>query len=278
MQVLNRNSEKKTYGPISTDKQHFKEDDMAERKAALVTGGGTGIGKACALSFLKRGYRVSIVGRRREKIEEAASEFKREFGEDSVVAIAADVSKQEDVKEIFDTIEETFGRIDAVINNAGVAPSRPFLETSYEDYDRAIRINQYGTFMCMQQGARMMVSKGIAGVIINMGSIYGKVASGNIIGYNASKGAVEMMTKAAALELAPYNIRVVAIAPGVIDTPMLDIDKERGTFEELYSKGMRKKPLDPSAIGEVAAFLASPEADGINAVTIPVDDGFLEFK
>lgn len=251
---------------------------MTERKIALVTGGGTGIGKACALSFLQRDYAVAIAGRRKEKIDEAAMEFVKEFGEDRVLSLAADVSKQEDVEKIFSAIEERYGRIDVVVNNAGVAPSHPFLETSYEEYDRAVKINQYGTFMCMQKGAQMMRQKGIKGVIINMGSIYGKVASGNIIGYNASKGAVEMMTKAAAFELAPYNIRVVSIAPGVIDTPMLDIDKQRGTFEELYSKGMRKKPLPPSAIGEVAAFLASDMADGINGITIPVDDGFLAFK
>lgn len=249
-----------------------------ERKVALVTGGGTGIGKACAYCFLESGYAVAIVGRRKDKIDEAAKELASEFGEDAVLSLAADVSKREDVKGIFDAIEAKYGRVDAVVNNAGVAPSHPFLETSYEEYDRAIQINQYGTFMCMQRGAQMMVDKGISGVIINMASIYGKVASGNIIGYNASKGAVEMMTKAAAYELAPYNIRVVAIAPGVIDTPMLDIDKQRGTFEELYSKGMRKKPLQPSAIGEVAVFLASDAADGINAVTLPVDDGFLGYK
>lgn len=251
---------------------------MTERKVTLVTGGGTGIGKACAYSFLKSGYAVAIVGRRKEKLTEAVEEFVAEFGEDAVLAIGADVSKQEDVAMIFDEIEAKYGRIDVVINNAGVAPSHPFLETSYEEYDRAIKINQYGTFMCMQKGAQMMVDKNIEGVIINMGSIYGKVASGNIIGYNASKGAVEMMTKAAAFELAQYNIRVVSIAPGVIDTPMLEIDKQRGTFEELYSKGMRKIPLPPSAIGEVALFLASEAANGINAVTLPVDDGFLGYK
>ena len=251
---------------------------MYDKKVVLVTGAGTGIGKACALRFLEGGYAAVIVGRRKEKIQEAASEFREAFGEGAVLDLCADVSKREDVKAIFDAIEEKYGRLDVVINNAGVAPSHPFLETPYEEYDRAVQINQYGTFMCMQAGARMMTEKKMPGVIINMGSIYGKVASGKIIGYNASKGAVEMMTKAAAYELAPYNIREVAIAPGVIDTPMLDIDKERGTFVELYEKGMRKKPLPPSAIGEVAFFLAQDAADGINAVTIPVDDGFLGFK
>ena len=251
---------------------------MADKKVVLVTGGATGIGKACALSFLEGGYNAVIVGRRKDKVDEAADELAESFDRDSILGLAGDVSSREDVASIFNAIEEKYGRIDVVINNAGVAPSHPFLETSYEEYDKAIKVNQYGTFMCMQTGAKMMVEKGISGVIINMGSIYGKVASGNIIGYNASKGAVEMMTKAAALELAPHNIRVVSIAPGVIDTPMLDIDKERGTFEELYSKGMRKKPLPPSAIGNAALFLASEAADGINAVTIPVDDGFLGYK
>ena len=251
---------------------------MADKKVVLVTGGATGIGKACALSFLEGGYNAVIVGRRKDKVDQAVDELAESFGRDSILGLAGDVSSREDVASIFNAIEEKYGRIDVVINNAGVAPSHPFLETSYEEYDKAIKVNQYGTFMCMQTGAKMMVEKGISGVIINMGSIYGKVASGNIIGYNASKGAVEMMTKAAALELAPHNIRVVSIAPGVIDTPMLDIDKERGTFEELYSKGMRKKPLPPSAIGNAALFLASEAADGINAVTIPVDDGFLGYK
>ncbi len=253
-------------------------NSKTDKKVVLVTGGGTGIGKACAESFLKAGYAAVIAGRRNDKIQQAAEELAEDFGAENITAIAADVSSREDVKRIFDTLDEKYGRVDVVINNAGVAPSHPFLETSYEEYDRAVKINQYGTFMCMQKGAQMMVDKGIRGVIINMGSIYGKVASGNIIGYNASKGAVEMMTKAAAFELAQYDIRVVAIAPGVIDTPMLDIDKQRGTFEELYSKGMRKKPLPPSAIGDVALFLASDAADGINAVTIPVDDGFLGYK
>ena len=251
---------------------------MDSRKVALITGGGTGIGKACAFSFLKGGYDVVIVGRRKEKTDEAAAEFAKDFDSERILSLGGDVAKQEDVQAIFNAIEERFGRLDVVVNNAGIAPSHPFLETSYEEYDRAVKGNQYGTFMCMQRGAQMMVDKGIGGVIINMGSIYGRVASGNIVGYNASKGAVEMMTKAAAFELAKYNIRVVGIAPGVIDTPMLDIDKERGTFEELYSKGMRKKPLPPSAIGETALFLASEAADGINAVTIPVDDGFLGYK
>lgn len=248
------------------------------RRVALITGGGTGIGKACARSFLQRNYTVMIVGRRKDKLDETSKEFAEEFGSDRVTSVIADISNREDVEDVFNAIEKKHGRIDVVVNNAGIAPSHPFLDTSYEEYDRAIKVNQYGTFMCMQRGAQIMVDKGIKGVIINMGSIYGKVASENIIGYNASKGAVEMMTKAAALELAPYGIRVVSIAPGVIDTPMLDIDKERGTYEELYSKGMRKKPLPPSAIGEVAAFLASDTADGINGITLPVDDGFLSFK
>ena len=101
-------------------------------KAALVTGGATGIGKACALSFLEGGYAVAIVGRRKEKIEETEKELADIFGNEKVLAIAADVSSREDVEKIFASIDEKYGRIDVVINNAGVAPSHPFLETSYE--------------------------------------------------------------------------------------------------------------------------------------------------
>ena len=109
---------------------------MKDIKAALVTGGATGIGKACALSFLEGGYAVAIVGRRKEKIEETEKELADIFGNEKVLAIAADVSSREDVEKIFASIDEKYGRIDVVINNAGVAPSHPFLETSYEEYDK----------------------------------------------------------------------------------------------------------------------------------------------
>ena len=167
---------------------------MVDRKIALVTGGGTGIGKGCALAFLEAGYGVAIVGRRKEKIDEAAAEFVAEFGEDRVISLGGDVSKVEDVEMIFNAIEEKYGRVDVVINNAGICPSYNILDLPLEEYDRAIKVNQYGTFMCMQKGAQMMVAKGLKGTIINMSSIYGSVANPKTIGYNASKGAVNMMT------------------------------------------------------------------------------------
>lgn len=242
-----------------------------ERKVAVVTGGATGIGKGCVLKFLEHGYRVAATGRRQEKLDE----LMREAGSENLICIQSDVSVQDEVVRVIDRVAAEWGRIDAMVNNAGICTSIPFLDMTAEQYDEVIRTNQYGCFFGMQAAARKMIELDIAGVIVNVTSVFYEVASPKIIHYHASKGAIATMTKSAALELAPYGIRVLAVAPGVIDTPMLDIDKQRGTWDEIQTKHMRNKALSTEEVADVMVFLCSEKANGVNGCIVPIDDGLL---
>lgn len=241
------------------------------KKVAFVTGGASGIGKGCVLKFLEHGYCVSTMGRSQEKLEALA----KEVGHENLIYFKGDISRQTEVISIIDKTVERFGRLDALVNNAGICTSIPFIDMKAEQYDQVIKINQYGTFYGMQAAAKKMIDLKIKGVIINVTSVFAEIASSNIIHYHASKGAISMMSKAGALELAPYGIRVIGVAPGVIDTPMLDIDKERGTWDEIQKNHMRNRALSPEEVAEVIVFLCSDKAYGVNGCIVPIDDGLL---
>ena len=241
------------------------------KKVAVVTGGSTGIGKGCVLRFLEEGYAVVTNGRRQEKLEELAAEAASE----DLRVVLGDVSRQQDVIDLVEEAVSAFGRIDCLVNNAGICTSIPFVDMSAEDYDQVVSVNQYGCFYGMQAAARAMIRLGIQGVIMNVSSVFYQVASPGIFHYHASKGAIASMTKSAALELADHGIRVLAVAPGVIDTPMLDIDKERGTWEEIQKKHMRQRALTTQEVARVMVFLCSEEAYGVNGCILPIDDGLL---
>ena len=241
------------------------------KKVAFITGGATGIGKGCVLKFLENGYRVATMGRSPAKLEEMAKEANSE----DLIYFQGDISKQNQVNAIVDQVIERWGRLDVVVNNAGICTSIPFIDMTAEQYDEVIQVNQYGTFYGMQAAARKMIELKIKGVILNVSSVFAEVASTNIIHYHSSKGAISMMSKAAALELAPYGIRVLAVAPGVIDTPMLDIDKQRGTWDEIQTNHMRGRALTTEEVADVIAFLCSDKAYGMNGCVVPIDDGLL---
>ncbi|NLV69841.1 MAG: SDR family oxidoreductase [Clostridiales bacterium] len=244
---------------------------QTEQKVAVVTGGATGIGKGCVLKFLAEGYQVMTTGRRLDKLQELVDEAKSA----DLSILRGDVSDQKQMIDLIDRTVAQWGRIDVMVNNAGICTSIPFIDMTAGEYDQVIRVNQYGCFFGMQAAARKMIELGIKGVIMNVSSVFYEVASPKIIHYHASKGAISMMSKSAALELAPYGIRVLAVAPGVIDTPMLDIDKERGTWDEIQTKHMRNKALSTAEVAEVMVFLCSEKANGVNGCVIPIDDGLL---
>lgn len=249
-----------------------------ENKVAIVTGGGTGIGMGISRSLAEAGARVVIAQSTLERAESAAHELMTEGHE--VLPLMADISSREFVQKLIANTIEEFGQIDILVNNAamtGPKVSAPFLELSDELLDRTIEVNLKGTFMVSQEAARTMVGRG--GSIIHISSVGAYAAQEGASIYCATKSALLGLTKTMALELAPHNIRVNAIAPGDIRTAtsenVVSENKERG-FSGDYS---RRIPLnrrgEPFEIGPTAVFLASDDSSYITGETIIVDGGFL---
>ena len=245
-------------------------------KIAIVTGGSSGIGRATAQAFAREGASV-VVG-----------DLNDDGGHETVGAIEAvggvaeflhtDVADEAAVEALVRHAVQRFGGLHAMFNNAGIGAHAPLLEHTAEQFDRVVKVNQYGVFYGIVAAGRAMRDLGIAGTIVNTASVFAFLAARGVIGYHASKGAVKMMTQAAALELAPFGIRVVAIAPGAVDTPIIQPYKDSGAEKALAASQMRRKILTAAGIAEVVVWLCSPAADVLNGSTIMCDDGAASFK
>jgi NAD(P)-dependent dehydrogenase (short-subunit alcohol dehydrogenase family) len=174
---------------------------------------------------------------------------------------------------------EHFGSLDVVVNNAGIGMPKPLLEHDpVADFDMVTQVNQKGVYHGILAGGKKLQALGKAGSILNTSSIYGTMAAELSFTYNVSKAAVDMMTKCAALELAPHNIRVCAVAPGRVDTPMLRQYEALGLWEHIRREQMRGEFTQPEEIADIFAFLASDESNCINGSTVYAEDGFMNFK
>ena len=242
-------------------------------KGVLVAGASRGIGQAAARRFLEEGCRVFICARGAEGIEEAVREL-RALGE--VDGMACDVSKPEDVERLVEAAEGFLGGIDVLANNAGVAWQEPFLEITLEHWDQVLDINLRGMFLVAQEVAARMVARARGGAIVNMSSTNAFEGEAGYTHYNASKGAITMLTRTMAAELGVHGIRVNAICPGKIFTP-LQGEAEDPAYTATYER--EKIPLGRSGtVEEVAAayaFLASDEATFITGEMLVVDGGQL---
>lgn len=248
---------------------------MADR-AIVITGGASGIGKETAYLLAAEGVKVLIADFNEPLAVNMAAEINAKGG--TALPYKVDVSQEEQVKAMVDYCVEQFGTITGIFNNAGIGLQVPLLDLDYDSYDRMIKVNQYSVYYGIRYAGKKMVELGVKnGVIINTASIYGYVAAVTSFNYNAAKAAVIAMSRSGALELAPHNIRCVGIAPGFVDTPLLD-GLDDATKAYLSSQHMRGKLIQPQAVAEVVRFLFSPAADAINGSTVPVDDGFLGFK
>lgn len=249
-----------------------------EGKVAIVTGGASGIGLATVRKFVQEGARVLIADINLASAQAAVELIESEGFDGSTAAAKVDVSNFDEVQAIVAAAVETFGRLDVMFNNAGIAGGKPLLEHDPAvDYEPMIRIDQDGVYYGILAAGRQFRAQGGGGVIISTSSIYGEQAAELSFTYSAAKAAVISFTRSAAYELAEQGTRVVAITPGRVGTAIINqfSDELKSTFAAEQLRGVM---TEPSEIANVVAFLASDESNVINGTVVHVDDGYSVFK
>lgn len=240
-------------------------------KVAVVTGGASGIGRGIAREFASLGATVVIADLEEEQAEEAAGEIRGSGGK--AKALQVDVTSEESVAGLFGRVVEEYGTVDVLVNSAGTGCMSAIDELIIEEWEMVIDVNLKGTFLCIREASKIMKEKG-RGKIINLSSINETVPLAGEIPYCASKGGVMMMTRAAALELGPCGIHVNALAPGAIDTPLMD---EVLQIPEIREGILRQIPFGrlgtPADVARAAVFLASELSDWVTGHSLYVDGG-----
>ncbi|MCY9591083.1 SDR family NAD(P)-dependent oxidoreductase [Paenibacillus chitinolyticus] len=246
------------------------------QRVAVITGGASGIGRQTCLKFARKGDRVVVADFNEAAGMETVEHIKKEGGE--AIFVKVDVSSQESVQALVDEAVAKFGRIDVMFNNAGIGGAGPVLTQNMDLYHKTIAVNQHGVAYGIMAAGNKMKELGIKGVIINTASVFGFLASPGTFAYHATKGAVIMMSKSAALELAPHGIRVIAIAPGAVDTPIIQGFKDNGMLESMKAKVMGGELTKPETVANSVYLLSLEEADAINGSVVMVDQGYASFK
>jgi glucose 1-dehydrogenase len=246
-------------------------------KAAIVTGAASGIGRAIALRFGRDGARVIVDYRGQPGDAQAVvAEIERAGG--SALAVEADVALEADAERLVATAVERFGGLDVLVNNAGVEDPHPFVDTPLEVWERIVRVNLTGPFLCSRAAARAMIARGRGGRIVNISSVHESLAMPNNAPYAASKGGVRMLMRTMALELAPHRITVNDVAPGAIATPINqsvrdDPKQSKALLEEI--------PLgrvgEPEEIAALCTYLASEAAAYVTGATFTIDGGLSRY-
>jgi NAD(P)-dependent dehydrogenase (short-subunit alcohol dehydrogenase family) len=248
-------------------------------KMALVTGGGTGIGRAIALAFAREGAKVAVAGRRADKLAEVVAEI-GELGS-AGLAIVCDVAKAKDAERAVSETCAKFGGMNVLVNNAGALHVATVEGTSEEEWDRLMTINAKGPFL-LSKAALPAFRKAGGGTIVNVGSLLGLVAMKDRAAYCASKGAVTLLTKAMAVDHGHENIRVNCICPSLVETELVQglfSAGERGAA--LKAARIATFPLgragQPADVAEIAVFLASEESSWMTGAAIPLDGGLSSY-
>ena len=241
-----------------------------EGKSVVITGGGTGIGRAVAEEFLREGARVAILGRRLEPLKDFHDEMAK-AGWDGVYYESCDVTKPDAVRAYAQRVVEKFGSLDVWINNAGISIDKPFMDFTEEDWDRIVSINLKSVFQCTQIAAAHMKRQG-SGVIFNASSFCAKIPHANGVLYAATKAAVSSMTKSTAAALAPYGIRVLGYIPGMIVTPISEsmISQYKDKFIKDIALGRLGRPED---LAKPIVFMASDACGYMTGVDIEISGG-----
>lgn len=240
-------------------------------KVVVVTGGSQGIGKAIALSFAREGCKVAVCSRSQAKLDAAAAEF-REMGY-SLYVKSVDVSSPDDLTAFADEVFDTFGRIDVWVNNVGQFKSKSILEQSIDDWNEILNINLNSYFIGTQAAANKMKLTG-GGVIVNVSSYGGVFPAVYRSSYNTSKYAVNWLTRCSASELAPFGIRVNAVAPGTINTEMQKASgRTLADIEKLAKNFALRRMGEPEEVAGVVLFLASDMSSYVDGIVIECSGG-----
>ncbi|WP_147802751.1 3-oxoacyl-[acyl-carrier-protein] reductase [Alkalicoccus halolimnae] len=240
-----------------------------EGKTAIVTGAGRGIGKETALTFAREGAAVAVADINEEDINEVSQEIENNGGR--AIAQTVDVTDRESVRTLVDKAKETFGRVDIVVNNAGITADAQLLKMEEDQWDRVIDVNLKGVFNVSQAAAKVMKEQE-SGVILNASSVVGTYGNFGQTNYAATKWGVNGMTKTWAKELGRFNIRVNAVAPGFVYTPMTEKMPEK-VLTMMKEKAVLKDLASVEDIANAYLFLASKEARFITGEILAVDGG-----
>ncbi|WP_161883996.1 SDR family NAD(P)-dependent oxidoreductase [Deinococcus alpinitundrae] len=246
-------------------------------KVCVVTGGAKGIGEATARRMAAEGGAVMILDLKYEEAQAAADQLMGAGG--FAEAYACDVADEAAVRDVFVQIETHHGRIDVLVNNAGTGgPSGPIEDIALDDWRALLAVNLDGVFLCTREALRRMKATG-GGAIVNISSIYGLVGSADAAAYQASKGAVRLLTKATALQVAKLGIRVNSVHPGFIDTPLVqDYADRSGQHDQMLAGIVALHPVGrlgrSEEVAAVIAFLASDDASFMTGAEVVVDGGY----
>jgi NAD(P)-dependent dehydrogenase (short-subunit alcohol dehydrogenase family) len=240
-------------------------------KIALITGAGQGIGEAMAHRFAAAGAAVCVA----DLVENNAKAVARRISDKGcrALAIQVDISDPVSVERMLSLAGEAFGRLDILINNAGIGHARPFLETPLDEWNKVLATNLTGTFVCAQAAARLMVAQG-SGTIVNVGSISGERGGTGRAAYGASKAGVILLTKVMAVELSALGVRVNCISPGPTETEQVRQCHDTATREAYHRLLPVKRYAHPDEIAAAALFLAAPDSSFVTGHILNVDGGF----
>ena len=262
---------------VAMNSLHDGQNENKKRdRVAIVTGSSEGIGKAIAIAFAKSGeYSGVVINSRKEEEAQRVSEELKTVGCNSI-AIQADISKENDCIKLIDGTIKHYGRIDVLVNNAGIQKDVPFEQTSIEEWYKIIGVDLTGSFVCSREAIKQMEKQNDpkGGCIINISSVHQTIPKPHYVPYATSKAGIEMMTKTMALELAKYNIRANLVAPGAIETNMNKKLKEnKDMLERVLAQIPVKRIGNPEEVANVVEFLASDKASYVTGTTFYVDGG-----
>jgi NAD(P)-dependent dehydrogenase (short-subunit alcohol dehydrogenase family) len=262
-----------SYDTPSPSPGHIGSGGRLAGKVAIITGAGSGIGRACAIAFAREGARVALVGRRQEPLDKVVATIGA-----NAFAISADISKKEHIERVVADTVKRFGRLDVLVNNAAALIAGTAESHSEAEWDETYDTNVKGLWLLSRAALRHMRKAG-KGSIVNISSVVGLVAAKNRVAYSSSKGAVTLMTKAMALDHAHEQIRVNCICPGIVDTELVaqfvndapDPEAARKQRIALHPLGRFGQPED---IAHAAVYLASDESAWVTGIAMPVDGGY----